>query len=301
MSIAYLPSPSRDVWHLGVIPVRAWALCTVLGIVVAIWLTRWRYRAAGGQPRVITDVAAWAVPLGIAGARLYSVLTDYQLYFGRHADWVTLARVWDGALGLPGALVLGFAGVVIACRRAAVPLAPVLGAAAPAAAVGQAIGCWGDWFSQQLYGRPSSLPWALEIAPAHRLNGYETFATFQPVFLYQCLCGLLTAAVVIWAARRFRLTGDRAFAVYVAAFSVGMFLTQTVRADYSHHLLGLRTDEWAALVGLAGAAWYLHRTRHADPLAHLRSAPRPAGTPGKSSSSNAIARAGGDDRGRTMA
>jgi hypothetical protein len=142
-----------------------------------------------------------------------------------------------------------------------VPLAPVAGAAAPAIAIGQAIGRCGNWFNQELYGRPSGLPWAVQISPAHRLPGYESFATFQPAFLYEAMWDLLVAAAVIWATRRFLLTGDRAFALYVAAFSVGMFAVQAIRIDPAHHVLGLRVNQWVAVLGCAAAAGYLYRTR----------------------------------------
>jgi prolipoprotein diacylglyceryl transferase len=255
------------VWHLGPIPVRAYALCIVLGVVVAVWLANRRYLAAGGRPGVILDVATWAVPLGLIGARVYSVMTDYELYFGANRDWLMVFRVWDGGIGMPGALAAGAAGAWVACRRAGVPLGPVAGASAPAIAIGQAIGCWSSWFNQQIYGSPSGLPWALEISPGHRITGYESFATFQPTFLYGCIWDLLVAALVIWATRRFLLTGGRAFALYLAAYSVGAFVIQTIRIDYSHHLLGLRVNEWVALLTFAGAAWYLYRTRHAHRLA----------------------------------
>lgn len=266
MSVAYIPSPSRGVWHLGPIPVRAYALCIVLGVIVAIWIAGRRYAAAGGRHGLILDVAAWAVPLGLIGARLYSVITDYELYFGRHSDWVIVFKVWDGGIGMPGGLALGFVGAWIACRRAGVRIGPVAAAAAPAIAIGQAIGNWSTWFSQQIYGRPSTLPWALEIPPGHRITGYESFATFQPTFLYGCIWDLLVAALVIWATRRFALTGPQAFAVYLAAYSIGMFMIQTIRIDYSHHILGLRINEWVALLTLVGAAGYLFRTRHAHRL-----------------------------------
>ncbi|HEY2577555.1 MAG TPA: prolipoprotein diacylglyceryl transferase family protein [Streptosporangiaceae bacterium] len=265
MPIAYIPSPSHGVWQLGPVPIRGYALCLVAGVIVAVWLADRRYRAAGGQRRVMVDVATWAVPLGLIGARAYSVLTDYQLYFGRRDDWVTMVKIWDGGIGMPGGLALGFLGAWIACRRAGLPVGQVAGAAAPAIAIGQAIGSCSSWFNQQLYGRPSTLPWALEIGPSHRLTGYESFVTFQPAFLYQVLWDLLTAAVVIWAARRFAPTGDRVFALYLAVYAVGMFVVQTVLIDYSHHLLGLRTNEWVALLAFGGAAWYLYRTRHAHP------------------------------------
>jgi prolipoprotein diacylglyceryl transferase len=270
------------VWHLGPIPVRAYALCIVLGVLVATGVASRRYHAAGGRPGVIADVATWAVPAGLVGARLYSILTDYELYFGRHGDWVAAVKVWDGGLGMPGALALGLAGAWIACRRARVPLAQVAGAAAPGIAIGQAIGRWGNWFSQELYGRPSSLPWAVEISPAHRLPGYESFATFQPAFLYECVWDLLVAALVIWAARRFALTGDRAFALYIAAYSAGMFAAQALRVDYSHHFLGLRVNEWVAIAAFAGAAGYLYRTgrSRSQPGSVRSSGPLPAGEPG---------------------
>src|ERR1700678_3988383 len=149
MSVAYIPSPSRGVWHLGAIPIRGYALCIILGVLVAVWLANRRYLAAGGQRGVILDVAAWSVPLGLLGARLYGVISDYELYFGRHRDWITVLRVWDGGIGMPGGLVLGFAGAWIACRRSGVPLGPVAGASAPAIAIGQAIGSWSAWFHQQ--------------------------------------------------------------------------------------------------------------------------------------------------------
>ena len=263
MSIAYIPSPTRGVWHLGPLPVRAYALCVVLGVIVAVWVADRRYRAIGGQRGLILDVATWAVPFGLAGARLDSVLTDYQQYFGPHRDWASIFRVWDGGIGLPGAIVLGLAGGWIACRRAGVRLCPVAGAAAPGIAFGQAIGRWGNWFNQELYGRPSSLPWALEISPAHRVSGYESFVTFQPAFLYESLWDVAVGLAVIWAARRFLLTGDRVFALYVAAYAVGMFALQAIRIDYAHHIAGLRVNEWIALLAFAAAASYLQRTRHA--------------------------------------
>src|SRR5487761_1839401 len=240
MSVAYLPSPSRGVWHLGPVPVRAYALCIVLGVIVAVWITGRRYRAAGGEPGVVVDVATWAVPFGLVGARLYSVLTDYELYFAGHRDWANVLKVWDGGLGI--------------------------------------------WFNQELYGRPSTLPWALRISPAHRLPGYESFATFQPAFLYEAVWDLLTAVVVIWATRRSHLTGGRAFALYVALYSAGMFVIQSIRIDPSHHFAGLRINQWAALAGLAIALVYLRRTRPArrdmgrgQPLAHPASAtPNPS-------------------------
>ena len=282
MPVAYIPSPTRGVWHAGPLPIRGYALCIILGVLVAVWLASRRYAAAGGQRGVILDVAAWAVPFGLIGARLYSVITDYELYVGKRHDWVAVFKVWDGGIGMPGGLALGVLGAWIACRRGGVPLGPVARACAPAIAIGQAVGSWSTWFNQQIYGRPSQLPWALEVSPAHRISGYESFATFQPTFLYGCGWDLLVAALVIWASRRFLLPGDRAFALYLAAYSVGMFAIQTIRIDYSHHILGLRINEWVALLAFLGATWYLYRTRRthlpATPTAKEIPATSEAGT-----------------------
>lgn len=260
--VAYLPSPARSSWQLGPIPLRAYALCIVLGILAALWLADRRYLRAGGRPGVILDVATWAVPFGLIGARLYSVITDYELYFGPGRDWTGIFRIWNGGIGIPGAVAAGAAGAWLACRQAGVSLGPVAGAVTPAIAVGQAIGRWGNWFNQELYGRPSSLPWAVEIDPAHRIPGYENYATFQPAFLYESLWDLAVAVAVIWAARRFLLTGDRMFALYVACYAVGRYGVETLRIDYAHHLFGLRVNEWLMIMLCAGAGAYLYVTRH---------------------------------------
>ena len=174
----------------------------MLGILVAVRVASRRYVRLGGRPGVILDVATWAVPAGLVGARLYSVVTDYELYFRPGRDWIDIFRVWDGGIGMPGAVVAGVLGAWLGCRRAGVRFGPVAGAAAPAMAFGQAIGRWGNWFNQELYGRPSSLPWAVEIDPAHRVIPYENYATFQPAFLYESLWDLILGLALIWAARR---------------------------------------------------------------------------------------------------
>jgi len=282
MPVAFLPSPTRGVWHLGPLPLRGYALCLVGGVLLAIWVADRRYVRAGGRPGVILDVATWAVPLGLAGARLYSVITDYELYFRAGRDWLNVFRIWDGGLGIPGAIAAGSLGAWLACRRAGVSLPPVAGAIASGVAFGLALGCWGNWFSQQVYGRPSTLPLAVEIAPAHRVAGYENYATFQPTFLYACGWDVLTGLLVIWAARRFLLTGDRSFALWLAAYAVGTYGTESLRIDYAHHLFGLRINQWVMTLVFAGALGYLYLTRgrrgpgHRAPVvAGVPPAPRP--------------------------
>jgi prolipoprotein diacylglyceryl transferase len=210
---------------------------------------------------VILDVATLAVPAGLIGARVYSIATDWSQYFGHGLDWTGIFRLWDGGLGIAGAIAGGAAGAWLACRRAGVALAPVAGAAAAALAFGQAIGRWGNWFSQSLYGRPVTMPLAVEIAPAHRVRGYENFATFQPAFLYESAWDVLVGLAVIYAARRFLLTGDRAFAVYAGLYAVGASLVESLRIDAAPHLAGLRIGQWVLAAVFLAAAVYLYLTR----------------------------------------
>jgi prolipoprotein diacylglyceryl transferase len=261
MPVAYLPSPASGVWHLGVIPVRAYALCVLAAVLVGLWLTDWRYRRAGGQPGVILDLATVAVPVGLVGARAYSVLTDFHRYFGPGRDWTDVLRVWDGGMGVAAAVAAGAVAAWAYCRRTGVEVTPVALAAAPALAVAQAISVWGNWFSQELYGPPSGLPWAVAIAPQHRAAGFQSAATFQPLFLYESLLDLLVAVVVAVAIRRYALSGDRAFALYAALWTAVGATIQRLRVDYSPRLLGLRTNMLAMIVVLIAACAYLVITR----------------------------------------
>src|SRR3984885_4176692 len=262
MPVAFLPSPSRSLWHVGPIPLRAYPICVVLGIIVGLWIASRRYRMVGGRPGMILDIATVAIPVGLLGARLYSVLTDIGFYFGHGRDWVNVFRIWDGGLGIPGAVAGGALGAWLVCRRERTRLAPVAGAGAPPLAFAQAIGRWGNYFNQQLYGRPSTLPWAVEISPVHRLAGYVNFATFQPTFLYESLWDALVGALVIYAARRFLLAGDRTFALYLGLYALGRFLTQALAVDYSPSVFGLRVDQVLMILIVAGAIAYLCMTRN---------------------------------------
>ncbi len=262
MPVAFLPSPSRSLWHIGPIPVRAYPICVVLGIIVGLWIASRRYRDVGGRPGLILDIATVAIPAGLLGARLYSVLTDTGYYFGQGRDWVNVFRIWDGGLGIPGAVAGGALGAWLVCRTELTRLSPVAGAVAPALAFAQAIGRWGNYFNQQLYGRPSTLPWAVEISPVHRLAGYVNFATFQPTFLYESLWDGLVGVAVILAGRRFLLTGDRAFALYAGLYAFGRFWTQGLEISNSQRALGLRIDQVVMILILAFAIVYLCLTRN---------------------------------------
>src|SRR5215469_2333612 len=215
MPLAYIPSPPHAVWHLGPVPVRLQALFAVAGVILALTIAERRYRAAGGRPGAVLDVAVWAVPAGLIPVVLGAVLAT-----AHGAPWQEI-RTWDDALGYPGAAALGTLAAWAACRRSR--LAPLAGAVAPALAFGRAVADLGGWAAQQGYGQPSSLWWAVQISPAHRLSGYENFATFQPMFLYEALWDVATGAAVIWATRRFALRGDRAFALAAAGYAAGGF------------------------------------------------------------------------------
>ena len=261
--IASIPSPSQGVWNLGPIPIRAYALCIIAGIVVAVWWGNRRYEERGGQKGLITDIAIWAVPFGIVGGRLYHVITDHQLYFGPGGAGLGAAlRIWDGGLGIWGAVTLGALGAWIGARRAGVLLPPVADAIAPGIALAQAIGRWGNYFNQELFGSPTTLPWGLEIDPAHRPAGYEQFATFHPTFLYESLWLIGVAVVVVWADRRFRMGHGRAFALYVLLYCTGRLWIEALRIDEANHIMGLRLNIWTAvLVGIGALAYLVFSSR----------------------------------------
>ncbi len=286
MAVAYLPSPASGVWHLGLIPVRAYALCVLAAVVVGLWLTDRRYRRAGGRPDVILDLATVAVPVGLIGARTYSVLTDFHRYFGPGRDWTDVLRVWDGGMGVAAAVAAGALAAWAYCRHTGVEIGPVALAAAPALAVAQAISVWGNWFSQELYGAPSGLPWAVVIAPQHRAVGFQAAATFQPLFLYESVLDLLVAVCVAVAIRRYALAGDRAFALYAALWTAVGATIQALRIDYSPHMLGMRTNLLAMLVVFAAACGYLVVTRRRRRF--WRAAPRVAASAGSPAGSRVL-------------
>ena len=282
MILAYIPSPSRGVVHLGPVPLRAYAMCILLGVFAAVIIGERRWRARGGAPGTIADVATLAVPFGLVGGRLYHVITDPELYFGKGRHPIQALYIWNGGLGIWGAIALGGVGAWIACNRRGISIAALADAVAPGIAVAQAIGRLGNWFNQELYGRPTTLPWALRIDPAHRPAATPNVALYHPTFLYELLWDLGVAALVVWAGRRFRLDGGRTFALYVAAYTVGRAWIEALRVDTAHHFFGVRLNDWVSLIVFLGAVTFLVRRRHASPEPALAgaSAPSPARTAG---------------------
>ncbi|HYH24301.1 MAG TPA: prolipoprotein diacylglyceryl transferase [Blastococcus sp.] len=261
--IAAIPSPTQGVWQLGPLPVRAYALCIVAGIIAAVVLTERRWVARGGAPGDVLDIAVWAVPFGIVGGRLYHVLSSPRAYFGEGGDPLLAFAIWEGGLGIWGAIALGGVGAWIACRRRGIPLPAFADALAPGLLVAQAIGRLGNWFNNELYGRATDLPWALEI---YEWNGGRAvtgadgepvlIGTFHPTFLYELLWNLAAAAVVIWADRRFRLGHGRAFALYVALYCAGRLWVELLRTDPAETFFGVRLNVFTAvIVGLLAVAY----------------------------------------------
>ncbi len=265
-TILSIPSPSNGIWYLGPVPIRGYALCIILGIVVAIWIGERRWVARGGRSGEVSDLAVWAVPFGLVGARLYHVATDWQLYFGDGQNPVTALYLWRGGLGIWGGIAMGALGVVVGAKVKGIKLLPVLDAMVPGVLVAQALGRWGNWFNQELFGRPTDLPWALEIDPAYRPEGYYADATFHPTFLYEFIWNLGAFGLVIWADQRFRLGYGRVLALYVMVYTAGRGWIEMLRIDdvQLQDVLGLRLNVWTSIVlfVLATAYFVIAGRRH---------------------------------------
>ncbi|AZA08972.1 Prolipoprotein diacylglyceryl transferase [Corynebacterium pseudopelargi] len=250
--LASIPSPPQGVWMLGPLPIRAYALCIIVGILVAIWVSQKRYAARGGDPQLVGDTAIVVVIAGIIGGRLYHVITDHQKYFCDTCNPVDALKITNGGLGIWGAVALGAVAVYVFLRIKGVPFAPFADAVAPAVILAQAIGRLGNWFNQELYGGPTDLPWGLELyqrvndagqyAPLTGRSTGEIIAVVHPTFLYEIVWNLLVFAVLLWADRRFRLGHGRVFALYVAGYCLGRFFIEHVRVDEATMIFGLRVN-----------------------------------------------------------
>ncbi|CAA9560193.1 MAG: Prolipoprotein diacylglyceryl transferase [uncultured Thermomicrobiales bacterium] len=287
MTLAAIPSPTQGVWELGPLPLRAYALCIIAGIVVAVVMGERRWVARGGAPGVVGDIAVWAVPFGIVGGRIYHVVSSPRAYFGEGGEPLRAFAIWEGGLGIWGAVALGALGAWIGCRRRGIPLPAFGDAVAPGILVAQAIGRLGNWFNNELYGGPTDLPWRLRI---HEWSGGQAVlgpdgapvvaGYFHPTFLYELLWNLAAAAFIIWADRRWRLGHGRVFALYVAAYCLGRFWIEMMRTDPAETIAGIRLNVFTAgILFLAAVIGFLsQRGRPREALAG-RAGGRPAGTP----------------------
>jgi len=251
-----IPSPSTGVIYLGPIPLRAYSLFIIIGIFVAIWLGNKRWIARGGKVGQVSDVALFAVPFGIVGGRIYHVATDFEKYFGEGKNPIDALKIWNGGLGIWGAIFFGGIGAWIGCRIYKINLPPFADAIAPGIIFAQAIGRLGNYFNQELFGKPTNVFWGLEIAEENRPQGYEMFSTFHPTFLYELIWSVLIGFILIYIDKIYKLGHGRVFALYVSFYSLGRLFVETFRIDESRLLFGLRFNIWTSLLVIVGGLVY---------------------------------------------
>ena len=258
--VGSIPSPSSPSISIGPLELRAYGLLIALGVIAAVWLCgRMLERKGIGTTDDASSVAVWGVVAGIIGARLYHVATEWSRFSD---DLGAIPKIWEGGLGIPGGLLAGvLVGLWQGKRRGIDPM-QLLTCAAPAIPLAQAIGRWGNWFNQELYGRPTDLPWALEIDDAHNLD-YPPGTTFHPTFLYESLWNLGLVGLLLWIDRRFKLGPGRLFAWYLIGYGTGRFWIEGLRIDPTEasDVAGLRWNQWVALAAVVGGAIWLLMTR----------------------------------------
>ncbi len=285
LTLYSIPSPSQSVWEIGGFPLRAYALCIIAGIIVAMIIATRRWQARGGTADSLELVIAVGVPCGIVGARIYHVITDYDLYFGPGRHPIDALKIWQGGLGVWGAIAFGVLGGWLVARRKNIRFLALLDSVAPAILVAQAIGRLGNWFNQELFGRPTTLPWALEIESQYRPAGYEQFATFHPTFLYEMLWCLAAALALVWLDRKFRLGHGKVFALYIVFYTAGRFWIEALRIDTVNEIGGFRLNNYTSVIGFVGGADLVHLAGPqpsgpgGDRRGRSRSAPEPSTRP----------------------
>ncbi|MDO5629663.1 MAG: prolipoprotein diacylglyceryl transferase [Mobilicoccus sp.] len=268
--MSVIPSPEQAVWYLGPFPLRAYALCILLGIVVAVWWSGRRLDARGAREDAVWDIAVWMIPFGIVGGRLYHVISTPRPYFGEGGNPIDALKIWEGGLGIWGAVALGALGGWLGARRAGVSFRTLATAVAPPLAVAQAIGRWGNWFNNELYGAPTDVPWALQIhawdhgagrAVVDEAGQAVVLGTFHPTFLYESLWCLLIAALLIAIERRWRPQAGQLFAAYLMLYTLGRGVIENLRIDTAEIILGLRLNVWTsiAIFVLGAVLWWLWR------------------------------------------
>jgi prolipoprotein diacylglyceryl transferase len=252
--LASIPSPSSGGFSIGPLFVHAYGLMYVLAVLAAIVVTTWRWEAIGGHRELVQEVALWGFPAGLIGGRIYFDITSWS-DVPKH--WWGVFAIWDGGMGLWGGMSVGVLGGLIVLRRRHVPIAKFLDIAAPGLLCAQAIGRIGNYFNQELFGRPTSLPWGLKIAPDNRPTGYEQYSTFHPAFLYEFIWDIALAGALIWIGRRWTIRPPGLFALYVSGYCVIRIVNELLRIDPAHHILGERLNFWVACtVCLAGLVWF---------------------------------------------
>lgn len=265
---ASIPSPSQSVWYLGPFPLRAYAIFILLGIFIAAWMTTKRVVKRGGTADQVYDVTLWAVVFGIIGGRLYHVISSPRAYFGEGGNPIKALYVWEGGLGIWGAIALGAVGAWIGCKRSGLKFTTFADGVAPGLLVAQAIGRLGNWFNQELFGAPTTLPWGLEIDDAHLPAGYESGTLFHPTFLYELVWCLLAAALILWLEKKRDFKPGQVMWLYVMLYTVGRVWIEMLRIDNAELILGVRLNVWTSIilfvVGLVGFVIAGRRNNHVN-------------------------------------
>jgi prolipoprotein diacylglyceryl transferase len=278
--IASIPSPGSNAIHLGPLQLRAYGFMIALGVLAGVWLTGRRMEAKQvGTSEDMSAIALWAVPAGVVGSRIYHVITDWKSFRG---DWGRAFKIWEGGLGIWGGVAAGVLVGLWAARRRGVDAASILGCAAPALPLSQAIGRWGNWWNQELFGKPTTLPWALRVSPSKVVElGYAPGTTFHPTFLYESLWNFGLCGVLLLIDRRFKPRPLRLFAMYVAGYTFVRFFIERLRIDFASKIAGLRVNEWVSGVVFFVAVAYLllSRTSAGPYVARPASADGSAGSP----------------------
>jgi prolipoprotein diacylglyceryl transferase len=260
-STGFLPSPPSNGFHLGPLFIHAYGLAYVVAVIAAVTITVRRWERLGGRRELVYEVAQWGFPAGLIGARLYFLATSWSEV---PPQWWGPFAIWKGGLGIWGGIAGGTLAGMWVLRRRGADIPAFLDAAAPGLLVAQAIGRIGNYFNQELFGKPTSLPWGLEIEPAHRPAAYLRYATFQPTFLYELIWDLLLAAALVWLGRRRRIRAPGIFALYVTGYSAFRIFEELLRVDPAHRILGMRLNFWvASVLTLVGLAWFV-RTQRAE-------------------------------------
>jgi prolipoprotein diacylglyceryl transferase len=273
--LASIPSPHTGVVHLGPLQLHMYGLTLLVAILACIWLTGKRWTALGGEWELVTRVAVGGVGFGVLGARLYHDVTSWNEV--PSPKWQGMWEVWKGGLGIWGGILFGTIAGAIVLRRAGVDVGKFMDATAPALLVAQGIGRIGNWWNQELYGKPTGLPWGLKIDADHRplLGPYAGATTFHPTFLYELIWDLVGALVLLWVARRFRIRPPGLFALYVAWYCFGRFFEELLRIDPAHHVAGLRLNAWvAAILFVLSVAYFVRLQRRDRPRERGRRRPR---------------------------
>jgi len=276
--VGSIPSPSSGIVDIGPLHVHLYGLTLLVAILACVWLTTVRWKRLGGDPDLVVRVAVWGVAFGVVGARAYHDLTSWSQV--PSPKWKGIFEVWEGGLGVWGGILLGALAGWVVVRRAGERFAPFMDAAAPGLLLAQGIGRIGNWWNQELFGKPTSLPWGLEIDSSHRPLQYLGDSTFHPTFLYELLWDVAGVLLLLWVARRFRLKPPGLFCLYVAYYCFGRFFEELLRVDPAHRFGGLRLNAWVSIgvfvAAVAAFLWVRARGTEARP----RRPARPQAPPG---------------------